>query len=201
MQLNISQKSWILYDMGNAAYALIVRTVFAALLFKYCADDVWGKENTTAYWGYVCSIAGIAAGAVSIILGYAADRFRWKKHCLALFVFTGVAATAGFALMQKGMAWGVVILSFISLGCYMSANSFYDSLLLSVASKSIRDRLSSLAYACGYIGGVIPFLICLGLSMVIKANILVMKLSFIIAALWWLLPLKRLKSPAAPPWL
>ena len=187
MQLNISQKSWILYDMGNAAYALIVRTVFAALLFKYCADDVWGKENTTAYWGYVCSIAGIAAGAVSIILGYAADRFRWKKHCLALFVFTGVAATAGFALMQKGMAWGVVILSFISLGCYMSANSFYDSLLLSVASKSIRDRLSSLAYACGYIGGVIPFLICLGLSMVIKENILVMKLSFIIAALWWLL--------------
>ena len=187
MKLNISQKSWVLYDMGNAAYALIVRTVFAALLFKYCADDVWGRENTTAYWGYVCSIAGIAAGAVSIIFGFFADRFRLKKHCLALFVFIGTAATAGFALMQKGMAWSVLILSFLSLGCYMSANSFYDSLLLSVAPKSLRDRLSSLAYACGYMGGVIPFLICLGLSMAVKNKILVMQLSFIIAALWWLL--------------
>ena len=187
MQLNISQKSWVLYDMGNAAYALIVRTVFAALLFKYCADDAWGKENTTACWGYVCSAAGIAAGAVSIISGFFADRFCLKKHFLALFVFIGTAATAGLALMQKGMAWGVLILSFISLGCYMSANSFYDSLLLSVAPKSFRDRLSSLAYACGYVGGVIPFLICLGLSMAVKNKILVMQLSFIIAALWWLL--------------
>ena len=54
MKLNIAQKSWVAYDMGNAAYALIVRTAFAAILFKYCADDVWGKDNTTAYWGYIC---------------------------------------------------------------------------------------------------------------------------------------------------
>lgn len=187
MKLNLSQKSWVLYDMGNASYALIVRTVFAALLFKYCADDVWGKENTTAYWGYICSIAGIAAGAVSIILGYYADKFHLKKHCLAFFVLLGTFSTGAFALMQPGMAWGVLILSFISLGCYMSANSFYDSLLLSVASKSLRDRLSSLAYACGYVGGVIPFLICLGLSFAMKEKIMAMKLSFVIAAVWWLL--------------
>ena len=55
MKLDIAQRSWVIYDMGNAAYALIVRTVFAALLFKYCANDIWGEENTTAYWGYVCS--------------------------------------------------------------------------------------------------------------------------------------------------
>ena len=66
MKLDMAQKSWVLYDMGNAAYALIVRTVFAALLFKYCANDIWGEENTTAYWGYVSSLAGIAAGAVSM---------------------------------------------------------------------------------------------------------------------------------------
>lgn len=85
MNLNIAQKSWILYDMGNAAYALIVRTVFAALLFKYCANDVWGEANTTAYWGYVCSIAGIAAGVFSIILGFHADARHCKKLLLTVF--------------------------------------------------------------------------------------------------------------------
>ena len=79
MKLDIAQRSWVIYDMGNAAYALIVRTVFAALLFKYCANDIWGEENTTAYWGYVCSLAGIAAGAVSITLGFYADKHHCKK--------------------------------------------------------------------------------------------------------------------------
>lgn len=185
MKLDTVQKSWVVYDMANAAYALIVRTVFAAILFKYCADDVWGKENTTAYWGYICSIAGMVAGAVSITLGYRADKFHCKKTYLAAFVLTGVLATSAMAFMEKGMAWGVLLLSFISLGCYMSANSFYDSLLLEVAPKELRDRLSSLAYACGYIGGVIPFIPCLILSAVMADKIAAVRISFIIAACWW----------------
>lgn len=187
MKLNIAQKSWILYDMGNAAYALIVRTVFAALLFKYCANEVWGEANATAYWGYVCSIAGIVAGFFSITLGFYADSHRCKKKLLSLFVIIGTLSTAAFAFMQQGMAWGVVVLSFISLGCYMSANSFYDSLLLSVASKSLRDRISSLAYACGYVGGAIPFILCLLLSALINDKVVAMRYSFVIAAVWWMI--------------
>lgn len=185
MKLDTPQKSWVAYDMANAAFALIVRTVFAAILFKYCADEAWGKENTTAYWGYVCSLAGIVAGVISITLGFQADKLHCKKKFLAAFVLTGVLSTAAFALMQKGMAWGVLSLSFISLGCYMSANSFYDSLLISVAPPSQRDRLSSFAYACGYVGGVIPFIPCLVLSALMTDKIAAVRCSFIIAALWW----------------
>ena len=187
MKLNTAQRSWIAYDMGNAAFALIVRTAFAAILFKYCADEVWGKDNTTAYWGYVCSLSGIVAGALSITLGYYADKFHMKKILLALFVAGGVISTAAFAFVQKGMAWSVLALSFISLGCYMSANSFYDSLLLSVAPKALRDRLSATAYAFGYVGGVIPFILCLALSFLMEDKVSAMRISFIIAALWWLL--------------
>ena len=186
MKLDIAQRSWVIYDMGNAAYALIVRTVFAALLFKYCANDIWGEENTTAYWGYVCNLAGIAAGAVSITLGFYADKHHCKKLCLALFVLIGALSTAAFSLLQKGMAWSVLCLSFISLGCYMSANSFYDSLLLAVAPSSLRDRLSSLAYALGYIGGVIPFIICLVLRYILDDPGSADRIAFIIAAAWWL---------------
>lgn len=186
MRLNAAQRAWVLYDMGNASYALIVRTAFAALLFKYCAEGVWESAVTTARWGYVCSAAGIAAGAVSILLGALADARNCRKLLLGLFVAAGTASTAAFALLQKGMVWQVLALSFISLGCYMSANSFYDSLLLSVCSKSLRDRLSTLAYAMGYVGGVIPFILCLVLSSVMDDRVAAMRWAFIIASLWWL---------------
>lgn len=186
MRLNAAQRAWVLYDMGNASYALIVRTAFAALLFKYCAEGVWESAATTARWGYVCSAAGIAAGAVSILLGALADARNCRKLLLGVFVAAGTASTAAFALLQKGMVWQVLALSFISLGCYMSANSFYDSLLLSVCSKSPRDRLSTLAYAMGYVGGVIPFILCLVLSSVMADRIAAMRWAFIIASLWWL---------------
>lgn len=187
MKLDTAQKSWVAYDMANAAYALIVRTVFAAIFFKYCADGIWGKENTTAYWGYICSLAGIAAGAVSITLGFFADKHNCKKKYLAFFVLAGVLATAGTAFVQQGMAWWVLGLSFISLGCYMSANSFYDSLLIAAAPVSLRDKLSSFAYACGYVGGVIPFIPCLVLSFLMSDKIMAIRYSFFIAAFWWLL--------------
>lgn len=187
MRLNAAQRAWVLYDMGNASYALIVRTVFAALLFKYCADGVWDPAVTTARWGYVCSIAGIAAGAVSILLGALADARNCRKLLLGIFVAAGTLSTAAFALLQKGMVGYVLALSFISLGCYMSANSFYDSLLLSVCSKSLRDRLSTLAYALGYVGGVIPFILCLVLSALMTDKVAAMRGAFIIAALWWLI--------------
>jgi UMF1 family MFS transporter len=56
---------------------------------------------------------------------------------------------------------------------------------LEVAPKELRDRLSSLAYACGYIGGVIPFIPCLILSAVMADKIAAVRISFIIAACWW----------------
>ena len=34
MHLTRAQLSWICYDMANAAFALIVRTVYAPLFFK-----------------------------------------------------------------------------------------------------------------------------------------------------------------------
>ena len=186
MKLNAAQKAWVAYDMGNASYALIVRTVFAALLFKYCAQGVWSEGTVTACWGYVCSLAGIAAGIVSIFLGAVADARNRRKKLLGFFVAAGVLSTAAFALLRQGMVGSVLALSFISLGCYMSANSFYDSLLLSVVSRSLRDRLSTLAYALGYVGGVIPFIVCLVLSACMADKVRAMKLAFLIASGWWL---------------
>jgi UMF1 family MFS transporter len=66
---------------------------------------------------------------------------------------------------------------------------FYDSMLPEVTTEERMDNVSSLGYAYGYIGSVIPFLLCLalvlfgekfGLSM---GNAMI--LAFLITAVWW----------------
>ena len=185
MRLTRAQLSWILYDMGSAAFALIVRTVFAPLLFKNSAHGVWEDAEATAWWGYAGSLAGLAAGVLAPYLGTLADAGGGKKRYLGIFLVLGLGATAGFCFTGAGDAYWVLALYFIGLVAFMAGNSFYDSLLLDVAPRGGMHRLSSRAYAWGYIGGVIPFLFCLIVTFAADAAAWTTKLAFVVTAVWW----------------
>ncbi len=187
MKLNNAQRAWALYDPGNAAYALIVRTVFAPFFFKYCVADSFSDAESTSTWGIIASLSGIAAGIIAPGLGVFADSFRIKKYLLAFFVFTGVMSTALLGFTDRGAVTSVITLSFISLGSYMIANSFYDSLLIDVAPRGKRDELSSWAYAWGYVGGIVPFIICLAVVKVAGMNdiLAASRFAFIFSGVWW----------------
>lgn len=186
MKLSRAQLSWILYDMANAAFALIVRTVFAPIFFKNYAAENLAPAVATSYWGFVSSAAGIAAGILTPWLGAIADANSGRKKYLGIFMSAGILATVALCFARRGDASLVLWLYFISLVAYMGGNSFYDSLLVDVSSRGGFHRLSSMAYAWGYIGGMIPFLLCLGLLMIVGSDsIFGVKCSFVIAAAWW----------------
>ena len=44
---------------------------------------------------------------------------------------------------------------------YSASLVFYDSMLPEITSEEQMDKISSLGYAFGYIGSVIPFILCL----------------------------------------
>ena len=188
MKLNRPQFAWLLYDPGNAAYALIVRTVFAPLFFKYCVADHFSEAESTGIWGYIASFSGIAAGIIAPGLGAFADSRRIKKFLLAFFVLTGVATTAALGFVGRGSDKVVIALSFASLASYMIANSFYDALLTDVSPRGKRDGLSSLAYAWGYVGGVLPFILCLGaVKFFDLEQLAAARFAFILSGVWWTL--------------
>ena len=46
------EKKWILYDIGNSAFALLISTIIP-IYFNYLAGDAGISEvNYLAYWGY-----------------------------------------------------------------------------------------------------------------------------------------------------
>ena len=185
--MTLPQIAWIVYDLANAAHALIVRTVFAPLCIKYCADGVVSSGDATSYWGIAASISGIVAGVLSVMLGNFCDKHCCRKRLLIFFVLLGVFSTWGFAFCAKGDFVRVLMMAFVSLGCYLCANSLYDSFLLDVAAPEQRDKMSVMGYALGYVGGVIPFIACLVLVQLMQDKNAAMRLAFIIAGAWWLL--------------
>ena len=196
MRLNRAQLSWICYDMANAAFALIVRTVYAPLFFKDYSAAGMDPTFATGVWGYVSSAAGLAAGVLAPWLGSVADANAGRKKFLGGFLVLGAAATLALCFTGKGGAGVMLIFYFTALVAYMASNSFYDALLPDVAGRGASDRISSLSYAWGYIGGVIPFLVCLGVSLLFRDSPgFAFRFAFVATAVWWValaIPMFRL---------
>ena len=72
----------------------------------------------------------------------------------------------GCAAMGVTAGWLAFLVVFVlaKVG-YSSRLVFYDAMLLEVTTDERRDTVSSMGYAYGYIGSVIPFILCLLLGL------------------------------------
>ena len=194
-KLTALEKSWILYDVGNSAFILIVST-FIPIFFNALAGAAGVNEDLyLSYWGYAGSIATALVAVIGPICGALADR-NFKKPIFLLCLAVGVLGCALLGFVSHWLTFlGVFILARVG---YSSSIVFYDSMLPEVSGRERMDRVSSLGYALGYIGSVIPFLACLVLVLMHGAFGLsqsaAMTAAFGITAAWWLccsLPLLR----------
>lgn len=184
--LTKKEKSWVMYDWANSAYATIIMSAIFPIYFAGIArasgipGDVW--------WGYATSAASLLIAVISPFIGTIGDYKGMKKRLLVFFLILGVvftllmAATDHPALMLAGY-----ILSFIG---FEGSILFYDSFLTDVTTRDRMDKVSSYGYAMGYIGGsTIPFVLSVVLilfgSRIGIGSALAVKLSIVLTALWW----------------
>lgn len=183
------EKSWILYDIGNSAFILMVSTIIP-IYFNYLADlaDV-SSVDYLASWGYAASIATLVVAVSGPVLGTLADNKNYKKRlfCAALCLGAFCCALLGFV-----SHWMVFLVVYIvaKIG-YSISLIFYDSMLIDVSSEERMDQVSSYGYGLGYIGSCIPFALCLILVLGADAFGLslptAMMFSFLITSAWWVL--------------
>jgi UMF1 family MFS transporter len=119
-----------------------------------------------------------------------ADTGGLRKRMLATFACLGVLATGSLYLVQAGMWPFAILLYAIAVVGFSGANTFYDSLLIIVAPKKARHRISAFGFALGYLGGGLLFLI--NVLMTLKPQLFGLadaaqgvRWSFITVAVWW----------------
>ena len=154
------EKNWVLYDVGNSAFVLLVSTIMP-IYFNYLAENAGiSSANYLAYWGYAASIATIIVAILGPIFGTLADTKGLKKP-----IFTVTMLIGGIGCLALGFArqWLVFLLIYIIAKIGFSGSLiFYDSMLGDITTDDRVDNVSSQGYAWGYIGSCIPFIVCLG---------------------------------------
>lgn len=190
-KINLSnlEKYWILYDVGNSAFIMLVSTIIP-IYFKNVAKSYGvSLANSTAYWGYAISISTLIVAFLGPTLGALADTKGFKKPLFTLFLMLGVV---GCAMLSVPMPWILFLAVFVLAKVGVSASLiFYDAMLNDVTTDDRMDMLSSMGYAWGYIGSCIPFVI--SLVLILSAEKLSMTsaratgMAFLLNAAWWLL--------------
>src|SRR6056297_712512 len=187
------EKSWMLYDVANSAFVLVMVTTIMPIFFKDIASAGVDNAISTANWGFANSTASLILALLAPVLGTFADMQGYKKKFFSFFFFTGLIFTLLLTFISEGdWMWCIVLFVIARVG-WSGANLFYDAFLVDVAEHKRMDRVSTFGYGWGYIGSVIPFIIVMALIFLGREpgqdNIpeLHAKIGFVVVAVWWML--------------
>ena len=73
------EKQWILYDVGNSAFTMLVSTIIPIYFKNVLSKAGNSSADSTAYWGYAVSLSTIIVAILGPILGTMADTKGYKK--------------------------------------------------------------------------------------------------------------------------
>jgi len=182
--------SWVLYDVGNSAFVLVMVTAIMPIFFKDYASAGVPAAVSTANWGFANSIASLVLAVLAPVLGAMADYRGRKKLYLLAFLALGFTFTSGLSLVGEGQWLFCLLLFVLARVGWAGANVFYDAFIVDVASRERMDLISSRGYAWGYIGSVLPFLVVIALiltaGMADGLPAAATKMGFLVVAVWWL---------------
>lgn len=186
-KLNKLEKYWVMYDVGNSAFALLVSTIIPIYFKNMATQNGISAADSTAYLSYAISISTLIVAILGPVLGTVADGKNRKKPLFTLFMMVGVIGCAALALPKSAMLFLVVFV--ITKVGFSGSLIFYDSMLVDVTTDERMDDVSSQGYAWGYIGSCVPFIASLalifGADYIGISGTMATAIAFVINALWW----------------
>ena len=217
------QKAWYWYDWANSAFYTTVLTVlFSPYLITVAgkaagcpADDRTEDacRKTVSLLGFIpvaagalpfflVSFATIFSAFLLPIVGAMVDRSPRKKVHMAAFAWAGSFFCA-LLFFVKDENWQLgavcIVLASILAGCSLIS---YSAILCDISSEEERDRVSSMGWAFGYLGGGLLLVVNLGMYLGHDAlgigEGMAVRLSMLSAAVWWagftIIPFLRLRN-------
>ena len=189
--------SWMMYDWANSAHSVIVVTLLP-IFFDSVASCTADSVSSMSTWGYATSIAMAIVALAAPFLGVFGDIRGMRKRLFALFMGVGVVAVALLSftpLMDftsstaaAGRVAGLILVLYIvSVIGFDASAIYYDAFLTDITTEDRMDRVSTMGYGLGYIGGsTIPLVIFLVMNLVGIPMLTCLAVIFAVTAVWWL---------------
>ena len=215
------QRAWYFYDWANSAFPTTVLTVFIGPYLTSITKAAAGsggfvyplgiKVAAESFFPYIVSLSVVSQVAFLPLLGAIADYSHFKKQMLAFFAYIGAFTTAAMYFLQGTdylLGGALFLVANLSFGASIV---FYNAFLIDIALPEERDRVSSMGWALGYIGG--GLLLALNLLLFAKADDIglstdvAVRINLASAGAWWaiftvipLVALKRRQPAKQLPW-
>lgn len=160
---NREQVGWYFYDWANSAFSTTVVSVFLGPYLTgvtKAAADAEGfvhplgiSIRADAFFPFMVSLSVLLQVLILPIIGAVADYTHLKKRIMGVFAYVGAFATMGlyFLAGTNYLLGGVLFLvANLSFGASMVC---YNAFLPDIAEPDERDKVSSIGWATGYLGG------------------------------------------------
>jgi UMF1 family MFS transporter len=197
-KFNKKEWAYIFYDWAESAYTVIFATFIFPLLYGYLSVDVGGLGQNVADSLFAFLVSGISlvVALLSPILGTLADYRGLKKKFFLIFFFVGLISAVSlvfYPVFETQSLWWIILIPYVigTVG-YTGTNVFYDSFIVDMTDDENMDRVSTAAYAFGYIGGSsIPLIVAVVLLTILPDAIpgftltLGFQITFLFTSLWW----------------
>ncbi len=174
--------AWALYDFAGSIYSAVIATaVFSVYFADVIVGDAAGVRGDVV-WGWVGSLSVALVALSSPLLGSIADRAGVRKPLFVVYTVVGIAAVAGFTLLEPGMVWVGFALAVLANVAFEGGVVFYNAWLPDIAPKTHHGRISGLGYGLGYAGSAAGLIASIPLALAGRFDLL-----WLIVAGWWLL--------------
>lgn len=186
MKLTKQERSWILYDVANSAFVLILSATIPVYFRAIAEGSGLSATQATSLFATITSVAVIIVAVLAPILGAIADSKGMKKKLFGASLILGLLGGLALVITEDWQAF-LFILVLARVG-YSLSNVFYDSMLTDVSTDERMDHVSGAGYAWGYVLSTIPFV--LGLYFILAQpfgldTASATKISFLITVIWW----------------
>jgi len=200
--------AWYTYGWAAHTFETTVVAVFLSQYLPAVATRAVGASGRLHIIGipiapgslftYVASFCAFVLVVLMPIAGAVADRFGRKREMLLTFGFLGAASCAAMWFIT-GSNWGLGVgLTIAAYLTYTCGKVIYNSMLPDIAAADERDRVSSVGWAAGYVGGGLLLALNFVLSFFITDLAELARISLGLAGLWWaafaLVPLRMLRN-------
>lgn len=212
-ELGRQRFGWYAYGWASHSFETTVVSVFMSRYLPTVAENAVGTNGRLHVLGlpilpgslfvYLISACNVLLAVGMPVVGAFADRTGRKRLMLLSFGYLGaVSCTAMILVGRTDWILGAALFAAAFLN-YSCAKVVYNSMLPDLAEPDLRDRVSSVGWAAGYVGSGILLATNFAGSFFIDDKALLARVSLCSAGLWWalfsLIPLAilRHRPPAA----